>query len=81
MFFKDFIKNPQTAIALTFLTHIISGIDGVISKHVHLQHKRGESGHPYFRFLFPFINFHKIQKPEKVIMPIDNSYKESNEAS
>ena len=29
MFFKDFIKNPQTTIALTFLTHIISGIDGV----------------------------------------------------
>ena len=27
--FKDFIKNPQTTIALTFLTHIISGIDGV----------------------------------------------------
>ena len=25
----DFIKNPQTTIALTFLTHIISGIDGV----------------------------------------------------
>ena len=29
VFFKDFIKNPQTTIALTFLTHIISGIDGV----------------------------------------------------
>ena len=28
--FKDFIKNPQTTIALTFLAHIISGIDGVI---------------------------------------------------
>ena len=28
-FFKDFIKNPQTTIALTFLTHIISDIDGV----------------------------------------------------
>ena len=28
-FIKDFIKNPQTTIALTFLTHIISGIDGV----------------------------------------------------
>ena len=28
-FLKDFIKNPQTTIALTFLTHIISGIDGV----------------------------------------------------
>ena len=27
----DFIKNPQTTIALTFLTHIISGIDGVHS--------------------------------------------------
>ena len=27
--FKNFIKNPQTTIALTFLTHIISGIDGV----------------------------------------------------
>ena len=23
------IKNPQTTMALTFLTHIISGIDGV----------------------------------------------------
>ena len=30
-FFKDFIKNPQTTIALTFLAHIISGIDGVKS--------------------------------------------------
>ena len=30
-FFKDFIKNPQTTIALTFLTYIISGIDGVIT--------------------------------------------------
>ena len=30
MFFKDFIKNPQTTIALTFMTHIISGIDGVV---------------------------------------------------
>ena len=29
VFFKDFIKNPQTTIALTFLTHIISVIDGV----------------------------------------------------
>ena len=29
MFFEYFIKNPQTRIALTFLTHIISGIDGV----------------------------------------------------
>ena len=28
-FFKDFMKNPQTTIALTFLTHIISDIDGV----------------------------------------------------
>ena len=25
----DFIRNPQTTIALTFLTHITSGIDGV----------------------------------------------------
>ena len=33
MFFKDFIKNPQTTIALIFLTHIISDIDGV-SPHV-----------------------------------------------
>ena len=29
VFFKDFIKNPQTTIALTFFTHIISCIDGV----------------------------------------------------
>ena len=29
-FFKDFIKTQQSTIALTFLTHIISGIDGVI---------------------------------------------------
>ena len=28
-FFKDFIKNPQITIALTFLTHIISDINGV----------------------------------------------------
>ena len=28
----DFIKNPQTTIALTFLTHIISGYDGVLSE-------------------------------------------------
>ena len=27
----DFIKNPQTTIALTLLTHIISNIDGVCS--------------------------------------------------
>jgi hypothetical protein len=32
-FFKNFIKNPQTTIALTFLTHIISCIDGVITIH------------------------------------------------
>ena len=32
MFFWNFIKNPQTTIALTFLTHIISGIGGVVSK-------------------------------------------------
>ena len=25
----DFIKNPQTTIALTFMTRLISGIDGV----------------------------------------------------
>ena len=31
VFFKDFIKNPQTTIALTFWTHIISGIDGVFN--------------------------------------------------
>ena len=30
IFFKDFIKNPQTTIALTFLADIISGIDGVV---------------------------------------------------
>ena len=29
IFFKDFIKNPQTTIALTFLIHIIYGIDGM----------------------------------------------------
>ena len=29
MIFMDFIRNPQTTIALTFLIHIISGIDGV----------------------------------------------------
>jgi hypothetical protein len=28
-FFHYLIKNPQTTIALTFLTHKISGIDGV----------------------------------------------------
>ena len=28
----DFIKNPQTTIALTFLTHIISDIDGVLGE-------------------------------------------------
>ena len=28
-FFNHFIKNPQTTIALTFLTHTISDIDGV----------------------------------------------------
>ena len=31
MFFNYFTKNLQTTIALTFLTHIISGIDGVAS--------------------------------------------------
>ena len=30
IFFLNYlIRNPQTTIALTFLTHIISGIDGV----------------------------------------------------
>ena len=29
--FYHFIKNPQTTIALTFLTHIISAIGGVSS--------------------------------------------------
>ena len=29
VFFKDFMNNPQTTIALTFLTLIISDIDGV----------------------------------------------------
>ena len=33
MFFNQFIKNPQTTIALTFLTHIISDIGGVLSKY------------------------------------------------
>ena len=27
------MKNPQTTIAPTFLTHIISGIDGVMLQH------------------------------------------------
>ena len=29
-YFYYFIKNPQTTIALIFLAHIISGIDGVL---------------------------------------------------
>ena len=36
----DFIKNPQTTIALTILTHIISGIDGVyieLQKKIYMQ--------------------------------------------
>ena len=36
----DFIKNPQITIVLTFLTHIISGIDGVIyriTKKIYMQ--------------------------------------------
>ena len=33
------MKNPQTTIALTFLSHIISGIDGVKTHQTHLgQH-------------------------------------------
>ena len=31
-FFNHLIKNPQTTIALTFLTHIISSIGGVVQK-------------------------------------------------
>ena len=31
-FFNYFIKNPQITIALTFLTHIISGLGGVYQK-------------------------------------------------
>ena len=38
-FFKDFIKNPQTTIALTFLTHIISGIDGVYTDVIFMKKK------------------------------------------
>ena len=30
-FFDNFIKNPQTTKALTFLTHIILAISGVVS--------------------------------------------------
>ena len=36
-FIKDFIKNPQTTIALTLLTHIISVIDGVYSVDLYCQ--------------------------------------------
>ena len=35
VFFKNFIKNPQTTIALTFLTHIDSDIGGVIIIFLH----------------------------------------------
>jgi len=42
MFFKDFIKNPQTTFALTCLTHIISGIDGVILMSIILNHKSNQ---------------------------------------
>ena len=51
-FIKDFIKNPQTTIALTLLTHIIYVIDGVNS-----AYKADISGHrviiclPYFAIL------------------------------
>ena len=31
-FFNHLIKNPQTTIALTFLTHNISGVGGVTSE-------------------------------------------------
>ena len=41
-FFKDFIKNPQTTFALTYLTHIISGIDGVILMSIILNHKSNQ---------------------------------------
>ena len=34
IFFNHIIKNPQTTIALTFLTHINSGIDGVTTQWV-----------------------------------------------
>ena len=33
-FFNYLIKNPQTTIALTFLTHIISGIGGVLEQYI-----------------------------------------------
>jgi hypothetical protein len=32
IFFNHFIKNKQTTIALTFLTHIIFAIEGVIKR-------------------------------------------------
>ena len=48
-FFKDFMKNPQTTIALTFLTHIISGIGGVLlSRLTHVLFKVFFSSKPYF---------------------------------
>ena len=37
---KYFIKNPQTTIALTFLTHIISGIGGVILLHCSIPREK-----------------------------------------
>ena len=51
-FFKDFIKNPQTTIALTFLTHIISGIGGVCYNDINVLPQRGQT---LFEFAFKFL--------------------------
>ena len=52
MFFKDFFKNPQTTIALPFLTHKISAIGGVMHFRTDLNplwHAQKTPAFPYQR--------------------------------
>ena len=48
IFFNHFIKNPQTKIALTFLTHNISDIGGVFN-YLNLLNKHVSRHVYYFR--------------------------------
>ena len=72
-FFNNFSKNPQTTIALTFLTHIISGIGGVCKKRINLPtysidlalHGRNE----------PFLHGFRLRKK---IQPRPSSFLSSN---
>ena len=62
--FYYFIKNPQTTIALTFLTYIISAISGVVNLSEYVQNYQKPS--KYF--------FYKHKKDEKNRIDIMNDF-------